>query len=72
MLAQGGVTAASRTPPGVRGLKLKIKERKYMKMCRTPPGVRGLKLRKPNILRLKLGRTPPGVRGLKLDCLMIS
>ena len=56
----------SRTPPGVRGLKLGTLQSVSSKFRRTPPGVRGLKL----ILKVTMmhvgRRTPPGVRGLKL------
>ena len=57
----------SRTPPGVRELKLignvgRDPERKG----RTPPGVRELKLTAHEAYKHKHCRTPPGVRELKL------
>ena len=43
MAAVGKLRAASRTPQGVRGLKLTAAEKFVLGLRRTPQGVRGLK-----------------------------
>ena len=58
----------SRTPPGVRELKLGHPSAEVVaEGRRTPPGVRELKLiRQGEGVQPVRGRTPPGVRELKL------
>ena len=56
----------SRTPQGVRGLKLESEAGRPVAYCRTPQGVRGLKLESEAGRPVAYCRTPQGVRGLKL------
>ena len=56
----------SRTPPGVRELKLDMLGYGFeITISRTPPGVRELKLSLSIIILMISSRTPPGVRELK-------
>ena len=55
----------SRTPQGVRGLKLVSVSIVSGVARRTPQGVRGLKLHRQTVSPLHNSRTPQGVRGLK-------
>ena len=56
----------SRTPPGVRELKLPPPSIRRRRRSRTPPGVRELKLYCKHCAdRAGRCRTPPGVRELK-------
>ena len=55
----------SRTPHGVRELKLLIICKHNAQSCRTPHGVRELKLRCCYMGYCDIGRTPHGVRELK-------
>ena len=62
-----GQKKRSRTPPGVRELKLLHHDLLNCMRRRTPPGVRELKPRgEKKTNRVTIGRTPPGVRELKL------
>ena len=56
---------ASRTPPGVRELKLNDTENIKRRYSRTPPGVRELKPQIRVRMKTARSRTPPGVRELK-------
>ena len=60
-----GNNETSRTPPGVRELKLLTEFLIAESYRRTPPGVRELKLSSPASPEPLFCRTPPGVRELK-------
>ena len=62
---QYGVTPTSRTPHGVRGLKLRHYRQADAINRRTPHGVRGLKYDGEAQRGAHARRTPHGVRGLK-------
>ena len=59
------VEGISRTPQGVRGLKLAHIHDRFAPASRTPQGVRGLKFELGSHREERLRRTPQGVRGLK-------
>ena len=69
MLGTEQILFTSRTPQGVRGLKLTHFRFLRCLESRTPQGVRGLKLHADPPDSLILSRTPQGVRGLKLGTL---
>ena len=57
----------SRTPHGVRGLKLGVRRTRRDAPSRTPHGVRGLKFAGQAGRETPPCRTPHGVRGLKFE-----
>ena len=64
-VAESESPESSRTPQGVRGLKLSCTIARRSRLSRTPQGVRGLKQRRHIGLLPHNSRTPQGVRGLK-------